>query len=203
MPPIDFGRSRQNILGRDEAHRILSPHYDDLILSVNAGMDHFAGIPEKYKKPFSRNTKARMLNDAIRHHAMRRFDGVRGVVIDDQLDSLFLVVRGELAIRFKKSNKSGKTRNIPTERQVKLRYQQLVLPGFRRLTTVSLGYGVNPIWTEIIRMKIYCRFGEETQWSIPLIEGVQARKLPGIAADDQSAPPAVRSKKRKQGEKGA
>jgi hypothetical protein len=199
MSPIDFGRGRRNILGRDEANRILSPHFDDLILSVNAGMDHFAGIPDKYKKPFSQNTKARMLYDAIRHDAMRRFDGVRGVVIDDQLDSLFLIFRGELAIRFKKSNKAGKTRNILTERQVKLRYQQLVLPGFRQLTTVSLGYGVNPIWTEISRMRIYCRFGEEIQWSIPLIEGMQARKLPGIEkVDDQSSPPAVRSKRRKQ-----
>ena len=111
-----------------------------------------------------------MLNDAISEGARKRFDGVKGVKIDDSHESIFFVFEGQLGVRFKKLDEGGSC-NVPTERTGQISFQVLSIAGIKAPMLVSFVYKLNSLWTEIVRMKILCKWGDETLWAIPAITG--------------------------------
>jgi hypothetical protein len=185
----NFRRGKKNILTAEEAEKILNPFMDDLIQSVNDGKRHFDQEPASQLVPYRKRTKACMLNDAISEGARKRFDGVKGVKIDDSHESIFFVFEGQLGVRFKKLDEGGAICNVPTERQDKISFQVLSIAGIKAPTLVSFVYKLNSLWTEIVRMKILCKWGDETLWAIPAITGAQAGTLPF----DQNQKPQVES----------
>src|SRR5258708_25876736 len=78
----NFGKDRRNIRGVVAGEKLLSPFFDDIVLSVRDGQEHYQKIPLELMLPFRRRTKASMLNDAIVQSARPRLEG-RGIKVDD------------------------------------------------------------------------------------------------------------------------
>lgn len=184
-------RGRRNILGAERANSVLAPHIDDLILSVRDGQEHYQKMPLALLAPYCRRTRANMLNDAIVDAAANRLSGRAGVVIDEDFESKFFIFDSVLATRFKKLSRNDCTRNVHTKRQNGIDFHQQELAGFQRLTFVSFGYVVNKIWTEVTELKVICRYGDETLWTIPVIAELLPSLFVSTISDDQG--PSVRS----------
>lgn len=190
-------RTRRSILGVEDARKILNPFMDELIASANDGMNHFGTFSPEHLLPFRKRTKACMLNDAIVTAATHRFENAKGIALNDDYETKFFIFDGRLALRYKKMDCGDTPKNIRTDRQDDVAFHVLELAGIETLTFVTFGYWLNPLWNEIVRMKLLCKWGCTTEWSIPLIEGAQPqlfdleqRRAAEASSDDG---PAVRS----------
>ena len=104
----NFRRGKKNILTAEEAEKILNPFMDDLIQSVNDGKRHLDQEPASQLVLYRKRTKACMLNDAISEGARKRFDGVKGVKIDDSHESIFFVFEGQLGFGSKNLTRAAR-----------------------------------------------------------------------------------------------
>jgi len=185
----------QNILGRDEALEILSPHMDCIVGAPLAALELFRTLTPLQLDPLRRRTKKGILNDAAVATAIKMLDGEAGVVPNEDYEGTFLIFAGRLALRYKWIDRSDRTRNVRTKRQRQVDHQYLQLKGMATLTWVTFGYRLDDAWEAFSQMKILCRRGDSILWHIQIDQFSDKQVLPL----EQSSPeavvgPSVRSK---------
>lgn len=96
-----------------------------------------------------------------------------------------------MALRIKKLENDA-TSNIRTKRQRKLDEQVLEFEGISTPTVVSLGYTLNPAWTDITDAKLVCEFFSRREWTISLLLNKQIPIFP-IQSEHFEEGPRIRS----------
>ena len=110
-------RPRKFILTRDQAQKLLTPYYDDLIACVQAGLTQFSALPASLRAICRPRTLANLLNDAIRDDAEKRFKDDPQMSMNLKHAGALFIFAGTVAIRFKKVDVDLLPKNVATGRQ--------------------------------------------------------------------------------------
>ena len=195
MSGNNLSHGARNILGREEALQLLSPHMDCLVGAPLAALELFQTLTPLQLGPMRSRTTKGILNDATVATAIKMLDGVPGVVPNDDYEGTFLIFSGQIALRYKWIDRSDRTRNVPTDRQKEVDCQQLQYEGKSGLTWLTFGYRLDDAWQSFAQMKILCRRGDSILWHIQISEFANEQVLPlQQPAPDAVVGPAVRSK---------
>lgn len=177
---------KDGVLTIDEAHKILSPHYSDIMECINEGLNSTRELrqrePEFYS-PLTPRSLASMIHDYIESAAKRVFER-KGKEIAVYMGKGFLVVDfyGRVFLRFKKLRHNLMPCNIETEQQ-RAFDEQTLFEG--PVTHVTAGYRLNDLGM-YRDAHIVCWACGERLWSLPLpeIRKAKQREIITPAASD-------------------
>ncbi len=194
-------RPRRNILSRERAYKLLSPHFDDLFVpAIQTGLNRLAAFTPEQRQDLSARTKASMLNDYIGADLELRISQEElDINVNDDCGFRLFMVDDVAALRVKKVDCQSKPKNIQTEQQSKLELQ-LELPGVTKATIITLGYHLNELWDKVLCVKLICRLDGRFHWIIPVsTDPLQAMLFKDQRALDQRQRKArVRVRKREE-----
>jgi len=186
-------------MSRAEARTLLEPHLPTFKEVFDLAWDHYM---RKYdvtlRLDHSRRSRASIVHDLLRRYASERFEGKPGIFLR-MIRGLFLVeVAGKLLVRFKKVDRHGKAKNIPTG-QANLFYgQQLELPGISSPTGLVAGYKLDRLEQGIEARLITCPVDSTIKWSFAIDEPVKS-----VLTEPETITPKVPKRKPKVRAKGA
>lgn len=169
-------RDPQNILTRDEALKLLGPHFADCFIpAIQAGLNKYAGLSADQRADMTARTKANILNDYVGADLERR---IKEEELDAQVNydcGFRMFVFGErAALRVKKVDSHSNSKNIQTKQQQRLELQ-LELPGVVKATYVTLGYHLDALWDKVLWVKVICRSNGRQRWILPVtVDPLQA-----------------------------
>jgi hypothetical protein len=191
------------LMTEDEARELLAGYLGDLRECLEAG---WAGW-KKYLKDNPQaashraSTRASIVYDYVVAAAKAKFDGNDDVHVSEARGFLTLTIKQPriVVLRFKKfASKKLKTSGIPTQQRIEFQNQWVSIDGLD-VTNMVVGYLLDKVGSEPIRLAVTCPLGKSVMWAIDLdddIAGVQpVNQLP---LDDA---PVVRSKTVKKIEK--
>lgn len=112
---------KDGVLTIDEAHKMLSPYYNDIMLCIHEGLRRTQGLKQReseYCAPLTSRSLANMVHDQIEFVAKRVF-ARKDKEIAVFTENGFLVVDfyGRIFLRFKKLKRNLMPCNIETEQQ--------------------------------------------------------------------------------------
>ncbi len=161
---------KDGVLTIDEAHKMLSPYYNDIMLCIHEGLRRTQGLKQReseYCAPLTSRSLANMVHDQIEFVAKRVF-ARKDKEIAVFTENGFLVVDfyGRIFLRFKKLKRNLMPCNIETEQQ-RAFDEQMLFDG--PATHLSAGYRLNDLG-EYKDAHIVCVSHHTVQWSLPLPE---------------------------------
>ncbi len=162
----------------------LSLVLDDFDYTVRHGHAIYRKYDPKHLIEHTPRAQATCIYDHMVAEAIRRFDGKHGVRMIE-INGLKLWVFGDhTAVRFKKMDEDGKSRNYPTK-QAKAFDRMEQLDGLPPVPTrVSVGYVLDPSGTQVQRVQIARPNGsKKVDWCAAIIP-VDARQVGGNAWED-------------------
>ena len=123
-------------------------------------------------------------------HARRTFDEVQGITIVERGKLVLFGIEGKVLLRFKKLDPRGRSANIPTEQALSYAYQRpFAEPGFRRATNIDIGYELDSLQQEMVRILLSCPTGKRIAWTITLLDNVGELQLDLPAAPTPKVEP--------------
>jgi len=164
------------VLPKQEASKLLGPHYDSIILCFKdawKSWEKFGELAPTCKKPLDSTTRANFIWNHVKENVKKRFKKVAGAIIRERGRLFALDVNGVALLRFKKVDSKHRASNIPTDQQLDLqmhfRKTQSVLPGFPdEATWLTCGYKLDELETKITDCVITCFVGGILEYVIPL-----------------------------------
>jgi hypothetical protein len=158
------------LFAEGDADLVLSPYYNAIIGFFFGAWADWNKLPLKVRTQLTPRARANLIYDFILHRARAHFnklgdDNVRLI----EKNRLFMFgVRGQVLFRFKKLDRSGKYKNIPTKQQISLSLQQ-DLPGVPgKCALVVIGYQLNKLETEIQTILVTYSNGVQETWDYQL-----------------------------------
>jgi hypothetical protein len=167
---------KDGVLTIDEAHRVLSPNYKDIMRCINEGLYKTQELRQRepeYCAPLTSRTWANMVHDQIALAAQRIF-ARKGKEIVIYTEKGFLVVdfNGRIFLRFKKLHHNLLPCNIETEQQRSFD-EQTLFGG--PVTHVTAGYRLNEFGM-YKDAHIVCIEYHKVLWSLRLPESEEQGK---------------------------
>lgn len=149
---------------------ILEPHHSRLRFVVDEAFRRFNEIPDHLRlalmNPIARPTAVWSYMMQV---AVETFTGVEGVLPIKSYNTTNYLFANEVLVRFKQLDETGLSRNYPTPRAVAFNTPQLDLPDISSSALrVDVGYNLNPVQTEIERVLVSHRSGDELVWCYEL-----------------------------------
>jgi hypothetical protein len=162
-----MNRLEQNtIVSEDAAKSILNPHLDSFLTIIKEAWGSWEELGEKapeLRAPLSARCRASFIYDHIAYRARSRFDGIQGVRLEERRGFLLLHIDNKVTIRFKKLDAKNRTRNVPTQQQIRFSLQ-LEMEGLPKSTRLVAGYKLNDVQTAIQQIAVTCPVGNNLQW---------------------------------------
>lgn len=151
----------------------LTPYLEDFDAIPRHAHAAYRSYHPKHLIEHSPRTTANCTYDHMVAEAERRFVQRRNIAP--------LVIRGlkvwlfgdHTAIRWKKMDEDGSTRNYPTQ-QAKDYDHQKQMPGFPpRPTRITVGYLLDAAGTDIVRVQVARPFGKNIAWCAAIVPGTR------------------------------
>jgi|CXWL01.1.fsa_nt_gi hypothetical protein len=125
--------------------------------------------PPLLRLEHSKRTQANCIYDHIAEEASRRFDGMQHVKAIEIRQLKLWLIGDHTAIRWKKMDEDGKTRNYPTK-QARFFDRNLPLLGLPpEPTRITVGYFLNPTATDVGRIQIARPNGRLVDWCAAIV----------------------------------
>ncbi len=165
----NLGRAPSKILTRDAAYKLLFPYTEDFFLpALQSGLNDFcSSIAPGVRSRLSKRSLASVLNDLVVDEAIKRFDGEKGVRINEDRGFKAFIFDERAAVRIKKVDKHYRYSNYPTAQQLDILYQKEI-NGFESATYVILGYSLSDDWRDVDEVSLCCWYGQSRRWEIPV-----------------------------------
>lgn len=184
-----------DVISREKAEEILSPHIADLVGVLQAGWDDWKDLTQKVPGKVAvqgRRTRASWVHDAMAQEALRRFASKEEVHVSESRGFLTITFANMVILRFRKfQGKRLRTSGIPTQQRIDFETQQLHLDGMT-VTSVVAGYLVDELEQELARLAVTCPFGGDNVWVIDLeIPGSGTAEVVPVAPKAPSSTPPV------------
>jgi hypothetical protein len=132
---------------------------------------------------FLGRTRACLVHDFIVQRAIAASDGDANVRVIRRDETAKFVIANQVLLRFKKADDRGLGSNIPTQASMDFIEQQQELPGIPNVHKVEVVYMLNRLQTQIDRIVVVARDGNERLWDYVV--------TPAMTADVVSLPFAV------------
>lgn len=147
-----------------DAIQFLQPHLFGIHGIVSGGWnDYMSCYPDVHRLIHSSITRASIVHDHIIDRASRYLQTQPGVRLHEVKGLKALVIDDQYAIRFKKLDESGISRNQPTK-QVQDFREQIPLPGIHTVYNLEAGYVLDKLETGIAKICITCPNGGRNYW---------------------------------------
>ena len=128
--------------------------------------------------PFSKKSRASVINDHIWDAVKRQFINVEGARWSEDSGLRLLYIRDRIMIRFKKLDKRLRSRNVRTRQQHELQ-QQFPIDGLLPIPNLVMGYVVDTLETEIATLAVTYSINNSVKWHMPVsVEDVTVELLP-------------------------
>jgi hypothetical protein len=158
------------LFAEGDADLVLSPYYKAIIGFFFGAWSDWNKLPLRLRAQLTPRARANVIYDCVLQRARVYFNrlGDETVRLIEKKGLFMFGVRGQVLFRFKKLDRSGKYRNIPTDQQVKLSLQQ-DLPGVPgKCALVVIGYQLNKLETEIKAILVTYSNGTQVSWDYSL-----------------------------------
>ena len=191
-----------SLLSVEDAKVILDPHLQKLQECITGGWDAWHRDYGHRHHVLCSRTRASIVYDEIRHLAEKKFTDCEGTRVIPKRGFFLLYIGDEIVLRFKKLDKRGLTRNLPT-RQQRLFEAQRSIKGILPGTYLNAGYQLDDLQQLIHRTMVSCQHQRSIQWTIELSEigeacgGVNSMPDPGLLSggDESRVRPRIEKKK--------
>lgn len=160
-----------DLLTAGEAWGRLQGHVDDIRACLVAGWNVWDDLGDRvpeHRIKFDTTTRAGIVNNAIAAEASKRFFDVPGVRVTRKGRMLNLIFGGDIILRFKKVDRSFRTRNVRTKQAVRLEYQMQVEGFPAHATVIVAGYLLTALQDAVQGNWLVCSKGTDLEWKIPL-----------------------------------
>lgn len=159
------------LVEQTDAIQFLQPHLEGLHGIVSGGWeDYMTGYTDAHRLVHSPITRASIVHDHIIDRASRYLQASPHLRLHDARGLKALVIADRYAIRFKKLDENGISRNQPTK-QVQDFREQMQLPGINAIYNLEAGYVLDDLETGISRICITCPNGGRNYWEYELQAG--------------------------------
>ncbi len=154
-----------------EVKAILEPHHDDITSLIRDAFGEWVATDEcRKKKGFADviypRTVANYVFDAIARGALNKFSNIGGVRVVSEPQTIKVVFKNAVIVRFKKSDKNGIGQNNITQNVLNFTDPQAVLPGFPpEAAKVEVLWEPDELGESIDKISVVSRSGEHVVWS--------------------------------------
>lgn len=155
------------VLSAEEAEERIGPFRERLNQCIREAWDAWQGDYKQKHHILSNRTRAAIVFDEIKARALVSFAGIDGCVLSPSSTTLMLYIGDDIALRFKKMRKDGRSSNIKTKTQ-RLFDLQLGIPGIKPGTLVHAGYMLDDVGQNIVSTLVVCQFRARVVWSLEL-----------------------------------
>jgi hypothetical protein len=196
---IKSGRLRDvtGLIGKAEARDILRAHQGTLLGCYDLSWESWKKIEKgivRVAPRYRATSRANLFYDLLTEQIEAAFADTAGVSMSRRLGFLTLTFDGRLVVRFKKfRGKSLKTSQIMTFQQERLSRQELDLG--LNVTTIVVGYVLDPLGAELTKIAAACPLEGENVWTLSLDDDEFGQFVLPISLPSSGAPkPIIRSK---------
>lgn len=155
------------IVAKDTAAQDLAGHLPQFTSLVRGAWSDVESLPDDVRVVMSPRTRACAVHDFMVSRAAGYAARTEGVVCFERQLMHGLIVDGKYAIRFKKLDEDGLSRNQPTAQVMEFR-SQIELDGIEALHHLEVGYVLNSFGTEIVDILITCPAGRGNAWAMSI-----------------------------------
>lgn len=202
------------VLPAATARAVVTPHREILALAVARGWYEWRKLGQHapaQRQHLGRISRAASVNDFVCAHAERLLGGEPGVSLAYEHGRLMVFLgHGTVKLRFKKLDRQLRSRNICTERQLRLQLQldAPMMPGMPNPTVLTVGYVLDTTETLIRRIAAVCQRAGGVEYVIELHLPTAAQVSDAVEAvpavvSRQVLAPVIRSTRRLQPEHAA
>ena len=177
---------------RKDIETAMKPYEHDILDIVYGAWEDWREVYEVVQTIFAR-TRANFVHDRMVVRAHQAFSSKVGIRIIERNETFFFLVDDRVLFRFKKGDRKGLSRNVPTQMALAYHDHQQVFPGLPKIIRVDVVYVLNRLATLIDRVCIVGRDGARIEWvyeiqpSVPVVE-----ELPLVASHKASSEDVVR-----------
>lgn len=179
-----------------DAQELMKEHVPGIRHGWREAWNHFEAYARLCTWPVSRRVRANIINEYMTKYMDRYLATRTGVNRIYRYGSLIGDFGGKALVRFKKLDKNGKSRNVPTIEQHLFSFQrfQTYLPGSLPEATVLIsGYELDGLEKGILRLVITCPLGGVNLWSFDI--GLDEPKIDSVKESVDVVEPRVRIRK--------
>lgn len=193
----DFTDDDPQAASRERAKRILSPFlvaFREAIMEAWNAWERLAKTDPEFRRPLMGRSRAACMYDHITANVRRKLSDIKGVRLSDERGFLVVILGADYVVRFKKLDKKGRARGIPTN-QAKLWSLQLELPGLPPAAVKLIaGYQLDLLEEDVERVLVTLAVGRKVEWMFAIDEAPASNVVPMPApAAVQPQTPAVTS----------
>lgn len=155
------------IVAQEIAAKELDTHLPELATLVRAAWSDVEMLPDSFRVVMTPRTRACAVHDFMVARAAGYATSADGVRIFERQSMHGIVVDDKYAIRFKKFDEDGLSKNQPTIQVTEFR-SQLELDGIDAVHHLEVGYVLNAFGTDITDILVTCPAGKGNAWAMSL-----------------------------------
>ena len=158
--------------------KTLQHHEGTILQAFQGGWDDFRELPLGGRLLFPARTRACLVHDFVVQRAITAWDGNSSVRVIRRDETVKFVIADQVLLRFKKADDRGLGSNIPTQASMDFVEQQHELPGIPNVHKVEVVYVLNRFQTQIDRVVVVARDGDERLWDYVVMPETTAEVVP-------------------------
>lgn len=157
-----------HLVDQAKAFKELEPHVEHLAAMVKGAWSDTKSLSPEFRLVMTLRTEASAVHDFMLARASSYAAQVEGVRYFKRNLMHGLVINGKYAIRFKKFDEEGISRNQPTAQVAKFR-SQIALPGIDAAHHLEVGYITDDLGLNVADIRVTCPSGRGNSWSTSIM----------------------------------
>jgi hypothetical protein len=162
----------------DTVRSVLYPYHDVLFEIAHGAWSDWRVLPLGGKLLFPGRSRACLVFDFMVQRAIAVWGNDSSVRIIRKDETAKFVIGNQVLLRLKKADDRGLGSNIPTQASLNFSMQQCELPGIPDMHKVEVVYILNSLQTQIDRIVVVARDGEERLWDYVVLPSTTADVIP-------------------------
>lgn len=150
---------------------VLKPYHAIFADASRAAMKQWLEIPPAQRAALDHpRAFANVVWSLFRNEATVRFSGLSGLTLTHKYNTLGIIVKNKLMLRFKRVNRQGRSRNFPTQASLRF-YAQFELPGIpASCPRAEIGWREDDVRLGLTELSIVMRNGKHLAWRYSILE---------------------------------
>jgi hypothetical protein len=163
---------------QDIVREVLHPYEDAIFKLIHGAWDDWRGLTLGGRLLFPARARACLVHDFMVQRAIAAWADDGAVRIVQQDETAKFVVNDRVLLRFKKADDRGLGSKIPTQASLSFVDQEQELPGIPDAHKIEIVYILNRLQTQIDRIVVVARNGDERLWDYAIAPAQTAEIIP-------------------------
>jgi hypothetical protein len=180
----------------DIVREVLRPYEEAIFKLIHGAWDDWRSLSLGGRLLFPARARACLVHDFMVQRAVAAWTDDSAIRIVRQDETAKFVVSNRVLLRFKKADDRGLGSNIPTQASLSFVDQEQELPGIPDAHKVEIVYVLNGLQTQIGRVVVVARDGDERLWDYAIAPAQTAEIISLPIAPSAETPRGARIKVR-------